>query len=121
VWGRVALFGPGEIVGYRIRHERRTRLFVFRTLAGDEPIATELPGVRPRVRLLVALHSAGRALLAKRLFDHLKRIELDAARLPDGFYVRVGIILSGRLPPRKILLSLLSSTALIPIERNRTP
>jgi hypothetical protein len=110
--GRVALFGPGEVVGYRIRYERRTRLFVFRTLASAEPRSTELPGVRPHVRLLVAVHSAGRAALAKRLFVYLARIGREPARLPDGFYLRVGVLLSGRLPRHKVLASLLSSTPL---------
>ncbi len=119
--GRVALFGPGEVVAYRIRQRRRTRLFVFRTLASDEALASAVPGVRPHVRLLVALHSAGRASLAKRLFAHLRRVRIEPARLPDGFYLRVGVILSGRLPPHKILVSVLSSTVLVPSEGPRTP
>jgi hypothetical protein len=35
-------------------------------------------------------------------------IPTDPDRLPDGFYVRVGVVLAGRLPAHTILLSLLS-------------
>ncbi len=112
--GCVALFDPGEVVAYRIRQRRHTRLFVFRTVEVGEPLATEVPGVRPRVRLLVAVRTAARARLAERLFAYLVRTGHLPSRLSDGFYLRVGAVLSGRLPPRKILASLLAAPVFIP-------
>jgi len=106
--GPVALFAAGELVAYRIRHRRRTRLFVFRTLDVDDRLAASLPGVRPRVHLLLEVHTAGRVRLVRGMFAHLVKNRRDPCGLPDGFYVRVGVALAGRLPPHKILLSLLS-------------
>jgi len=108
--GPVALFSSGELVAYRIRHHRRTRVFVFRTLDVDDRLAASLPGVRPRVRLLLEVRTAGRARLVRGLLAYLVKTRHDPCRLPDGFYVRVGVALAGRLPAHKILLSLLSSS-----------
>lgn len=105
--GPVALFGSEELVAIRIRSRRRTRLFVFRTLVVDDELAASVPGVRPRVRLLFQVRSAGRARLVARLFAYLVKLGQDPAGLPDDFYLRVGAALGGRLPPHRILLSLL--------------
>jgi hypothetical protein len=105
--GRIALFDPGALVAYRLRCERRSRLFVFRTLSTVRRAATVVPGVRPGVQLLLELRSAGRVRLAAKLFAHLEKRGRSAADLPDGFYIRVGAALGGRLPAQKILLSLL--------------
>ncbi|MDP9002457.1 MAG: hypothetical protein M3O46_20385 [Myxococcota bacterium] len=107
--GPVALFASGELVAYLLRSCRRGRLFVFRTLVVDDRLAAALPGVRPRVQLLLDTDSAGRSRLLRRLFTYLVKTSRDPARLPDGFFVRVGVALAGRLPAHKILLSLLSS------------
>jgi hypothetical protein len=108
--GPVALFSSGEIVAYRIRHHCRTRVFVFRTLDVDDRLAARLPGVCPRVRLLLEVPTAGRARLVRGLLAYLVKTGHDPCRLPDGFYVRVGVVLAGRLPTHKILRSLLSSS-----------
>jgi len=104
----VALFGPGEVVAYRIRYRRRTRVFVFRTLDVDDPLAASMPGVRPRVQLLLELGTRGRTRLVRGLFAYLSEHAHDPSSLPDAFYVRVGFALAGRLPAQEILLSLLS-------------
>jgi hypothetical protein len=106
--GPVALFAAGEIVAYRIRHRRRSRLFVFRTLEVDDRLAASLPGVHPRVHLLFEVHTAGRVRLVRGMFAVLLKNRHDPCGLPDGFYVRVGVALAGRLPRHKILPSLLS-------------
>jgi hypothetical protein len=106
--GPVALFAAGEIVAYRIRHRRRSRLFVFRTLKVDDRLAASLPGVHPRVHLLFEVHTAGRVRLVRGMFAVLLKNRHDPCGLPDGFYVRVGVALAGRLPRHKILPSLLS-------------
>jgi hypothetical protein len=105
--GPVALFGSGEIVAYLLRYRRRPRLFVFRTLTVDDRLAATIPGVRPRVQLLLQLHTPGRIRRARDLFAYLARTERGPSALADDFYVRLGAVLAGRLPSHKILLSLL--------------
>ena len=104
--GAVALFSSHELVAYRIRYRRKTRLFVFKTLEVDDHLAARLPGVSPRVRLLFDVRTSGRARLVRGLFAYLARAH-DPSVLPESFYVRVGIALGGRLPAHKILPSLL--------------
>ena len=106
--GPVACFRSGQVVAYLMRSRRRHRLFVFRTLDVDDALAATVPGVRPRVRLLLELRTAGRIRLARGLFGYLVRTGRDPSALPDAFYLRVGAVLGGRLPAHKILLSLLS-------------
>jgi hypothetical protein len=105
--GPVVRFESGEVVAYQIRSRRRRRLFVFRTLDVDDAFAVAVPGVRPRVQLLMELRTAGRTRLARSLFAYLVRTGCDPSALPDTFYVRVGARLAGRLPGHKILHSLL--------------
>jgi hypothetical protein len=105
--GSVALFSPGELVAYRIRYRRQTRLFVFRTLEVDDRLAARIPGVRPHVRLLFDVCTTGRARLVRGLFAYLVRTDRDPSVLPDIFYLRVAAAIGGRLPPHKILVSLL--------------
>jgi hypothetical protein len=105
--GPIALFGSGAIVAYRLRRLRRRRLYVFRTLHVDDRLAADVPGVRPRVQLLLSLNSASRVRLAQKLFSYLVNTRRDPSSIPDDFYLRVGVALGGRLPPRKIMLSLL--------------
>jgi len=113
--GPIALFAPGQIVAYRLRSQRRTRLFVFRTLDADDRLAASVPGVRPRVRLLVALRTAGRVRLARGLFAYLTRTGWDPSALSDAFYLRVGVALAGRKAPGRILPSLLNRTEFAPL------
>jgi hypothetical protein len=105
--GPVALFRPGEIVAYLLRGRRRGRLFVFRTLDVDDRLATSVPGVRPRVQLLLELHTPGRIRRGRDLFAYLGRTGRDPSGLADPLYVRVSAALGGRLPAHTILLSLL--------------
>src|SRR5580704_5415868 len=88
--GPVARFESGEIVAYEIRSRRRRRLFVFRTLEVDDALAVALPGVRPRVQLLMEVRTAGRMRLVRGLFAYLTRTGWDPSALPDTFYTRVG-------------------------------
>lgn len=105
--GAVALFDAEELVAYRIRHGRQTRLFVFRTLEVDDRLAAQVPGVSPRVQLLFDVRTSGRARLVRGLFAYLVKSR-DPSALPDSFYVRVGVALGGRLPGHKVLPALLA-------------
>ena len=78
------------------------------TLEVDDRLAATVPGVSPRVRLLLELHTALRIRRARALFAYLERTHCDPSALSNGFYVRVGVALSGRLPEPKILRSFLS-------------
>jgi len=108
--GPIAFFESGELVAYRIRYRRRTRVFVFRTLDVHDRLAASVPGVQPQVQLLLDLHSAGRARLVRGLFAYLARRRHDPSSLSDAFYLRVGAVLGGRLPTHKTLGSLLTSS-----------
>jgi hypothetical protein len=46
--------------------------------------------------------------MVRHLFRYLAKGGRDPRSLPDGFYVRVGVVLGGRLPAHKVLLSLLA-------------
>jgi hypothetical protein len=105
--GPVARFESGQVVAYQIRTRRRRRLFVFRTLDVDDAFAVAVPGVRPRVQLLLELRTAGRIRLVRSLFAYLVRTGRDPSARPDTFYTRLGALFGGRLPGHKILLSLL--------------
>jgi hypothetical protein len=106
--GPVALFAAGEVVAYELRYGGRPHLYVFRTLDVDDPLAARVPGVRPRVRLLVDLGCAGRIRLARSLFSYLLKTRREPSDLADAFYLRLSIALAGRWPAHKILVSLLS-------------
>ena len=80
--------------------------YVSREIA--TPAAT-VPGVSPRVRLLLELYTALRIRRSRALFAYLARTRRDPSALTDGFYVRVGVALAGRLPEPKILRSFLST------------
>ena len=107
--GPVVLFEPGQIVAYLLRRRRRARIFVFRTLDVDDRLAATVPGVAPRVRLLMDLRTLGRIRRVRALFVYLLRSGRVPSALPDDFYVRVGAVLGGRLPAHKVLLGLLRS------------
>jgi hypothetical protein len=113
--GPVALFAPDALVGYLFRSRRRAHLFVFRTLMVDDRLATLVPGVHPRVRLLVDVRSVARVRLIRSLFRRLLRDGQDPTALPDGFYLRVGVAVSGRLRRGNPLDSLAAHSAALEI------
>ena len=106
--GAVALFGPGEVVAYLLRHRRRPQLYVFRTLEVPDRLAASVPGVRPGVQLLIHLSTEGRVRFARGVFSYLLKSGREPSRLTDAFYLRISAAAAGRLPARRILLSLLS-------------
>jgi hypothetical protein len=94
--GPVAVFTPGAIVGYLTRTPAGVTLPVFRTLAVDDNLAAKVPGVAPRVRLLLFVRTAGRVRAVRRLFRLLSLRGIEPADLRDAFYVRVSAALRGR-------------------------
>ena len=107
--GPVALFDSEQIVGYRVRYGRQVRVFVFRTLEVDDRLAASVPGVQPRVQLLLNVRSPGRARIVRELFASLAENGCDPSGLSDALYLRIGVALAGRLPSREIPTSLLPS------------
>lgn len=110
--GSVAVVPPGSIAVYSLaRRNHRLCLFVFRAQSegARSPSSARLPGVEPRVELLLEARSTGRMRLVKSLFRHLKRARIDPSQLSDAFYVRVSVVLGGRLPPFKVLPRLLAN------------
>ncbi len=107
--GEVATFREARIVAYLVRPVGAQRLFVFRTLAREEPGSARVPGVWPKVRLLAEFKRAGRVDRMERLFAYLAKHGWDPSLLSDAFWLRVGQVLGGRLPRQKVLHSLLAS------------
>jgi hypothetical protein len=108
--GPVALFPPGEIVAYVIHARRPSRLYLFRTLHTlADPDQTTVPGVRPRVRLLLALDSQRLIRRCRRFFALLGRRQQPATDLTDGFYLRLERALRARAPLPRLLAALLEA------------
>jgi hypothetical protein len=61
------------------------------------------------VRLLFQMHTTKRIQRVRGLFAYLAQTGRDPSALAEGFYVRVGVVLGGRLPLHKILRTLLLS------------
>jgi hypothetical protein len=106
--GQVAVFAARQIVAYLLEPLGARRLFLFRTLEYQEVGAVAVPGVRPRVRLLVESSSSMRIDRVERLFGYLEKDGWEASSLSDPFWLRVGHLLGGRLPRHKVLLSFLA-------------
>ncbi len=103
--GDVALFEPGELVAYAVRAQRPPRLFVFRT-APAAPEGAAVPGVYPRVRLLLSLDHGRVLRRARRAFLLLERAGLSPTALPDRFYLRLDAVLRSRAPLTRLLRAL---------------
>jgi hypothetical protein len=105
--GSVLVLPPGQIAVYCLRAVK-CRSFVFRTLGRPEPLATEIPGVSPCVRLLMQMHTLGRLARLEELLRYLAKTRQQPSSLSDTFYLRLHAILSGKLPSSgKVLRSLL--------------
>lgn len=105
--GAVLGLPPGQIAVYCVRAVK-CRAFLFRTLATPEPLSSELPGVTPRVRLLLQTQTLGRLARLEELFRYLARSGQQPSSLSDTFYLRLNAILAGKLPSSgKVLRSLL--------------
>lgn len=105
--GPVAVFSPDRIVAYLIHGFGRRRLYIFRTLAGPEPMSAEIPGVQPAARLLLVVHTLARIGRVRRLFAYCEESGANPSAFGDLFYLRVSHLLGGRLPPHKVTFSLL--------------
>src|SRR5258708_27673133 len=69
----------------------------------DDRLAATIPGVRPRVQLLLQLRTPGRIRRARGLFAYFARTERDPSTRSDAFSVLVGVALAGRRPAPQIL------------------
>jgi hypothetical protein len=102
-FGHVARFAPDVLVAYQIESACRDSLFVFRTLVADDRLAAAITGVRPRVHLLLELHSAESLRRAGRVLADLQADGALLERLSDTFWGRVGTALRGRMAPHPTL------------------
>lgn len=105
--GAVLVLPPGQIALYCLRTVKY-RCFLFRTLGAPEELSSEVPGVSPRVRLLLQTQTLGRLARLQELLRYLARTGLQPSSLSDAFYLRLNAILNGRLPKGKALRSLLA-------------
>ena len=106
--GPVAVFQAHQLVACIVTTSvRRRRLFLFRTIARPDRSATELPGVRPCVNLLLELRTLARIEKLRRLLGFLEKRGLEPSSMSDAFYIRVSHVLGGHLTAPKIVLSLL--------------
>jgi hypothetical protein len=94
---RVAVFSPGQLVGYMIASSEHTHTFVFRTPHRTDDRGAKLPGVEPRVALLVDARGARAASRLRNMFGYFRRRRIDPERLSPEFWVRVDALLAGRL------------------------
>jgi hypothetical protein len=67
----------------------------------------DVPGVHPRVALLLELRTSARIDKLRRLLSFLEKHGLEPASMSDAFYLRVSHVLGGHLTAPKIVLSLL--------------
>jgi hypothetical protein len=105
--GPLAIFGVGALVGYCVESSYRRSLFLFRTLVVDDPLAARVIGVRPRVQLLLELHTAEGIRRTGRLLAYLLASGWSPDHLSDAFWGRASTALRGRMPPQASLVSLL--------------
>lgn len=106
--GPVAVFQPNRLVAYVMTTSaRRRRLFLFRTIGAVDATAAAVPGVHPRVALLLELKTSARIEKLRRLLGFLEKRGLEPSSMSDAFYLRVSHVLGGHLTAPKIVLSLL--------------
>lgn len=109
--GPIALFAPGRLVAYQAQVDGRRRVFVFRTLPAHDGRASGVPGVFPRVNLLLEVRTRGRAERVRKLFRFLVRDGWEVDALSDAFFVRTNQVLGGRLTSKRAVLALLRHEA----------
>ena len=95
----VALFAPSQLVAYMIEGVQHTLILVFRTLAALDPSAAKLPGVHPRVSLLLEARGTLSASRLRNLFRYLSRRGLRPEDLLRGLLGSLGRGLERPEPP----------------------
>jgi len=101
------VFGPGTVVAYRLRLQQRDQLFVFRTLQQPESLGTRVPGVRPRARLLMVVHSERHIQRALSLMRALRARGHGLDALRDDVFLRASQALGRHAPVASIVDSVL--------------
>ena len=111
--GPISLFGPGSLVAYLVRANRRSRLFLFRTVSEPEQLLTKVPGVQAAVRLLLVAHTARRIYRARRLLREIEKQGATPQTQSDVFYLRAAATLSSRVPIEHVVATLLRQEVLL--------
>ena len=94
---QVALFGPEQLVAYMIEGVQHTLTLVFKTLHTADPLGAKLPGVHPRVSLLLEARGSLAASRLRNLFRYLSKRGLRPEDLSEDFWVRLDAVLSGQV------------------------
>jgi hypothetical protein len=103
----VALFSPGRLVAYMLATPIWTRVYVFRTLAKPGATHSRIPGVAPRVDLLLDTRTRAAAARIRNMFRYFARNGRPPESLSETFWLRLGVLLGGRLRRGPHLPSLL--------------
>src|SRR5688572_10411989 len=105
--GAVHWVPPGQIALYTVRGHK-TRTFVFRTAAQRATLLSSVPGVSPRVTLLVQTTTLARQALLLGFFRSLIVAGRSPTSLDDLLFAKLNVLLSRRAPTREALDGLLS-------------
>jgi hypothetical protein len=107
--GPIRLFHSGEIVAYVLQANGRARIFVFRTLERPVADASIVPGVQPRVRVLIVADKGRRIYRARQMLATLGRLGLQTAQISDRFYLSAATTLGNRAPIESVVKTLLTN------------
>lgn len=95
--GQVVVFGPGQLVVYMIEGFRHTITYVFKTLPHATANAAKLPGVTPRVSLLLEARGSLSVSRIRNLLRYLERRKASPDDLSEAFWIRLDAVLSGQI------------------------
>jgi hypothetical protein len=105
----VASFEPSRLVLYMLETLRRPRVFALRTLPGAAPKGAILPGVSRAVDLLFATRTRSAAARVRNMLLYFQRRQIEPSKLSEDFWLRLGVLLNGRLRSGPHLPSLLAT------------
>jgi hypothetical protein len=106
---RIASVEPGRIVLYMVETPRRPRVFAFRTLPGDSAAGATVPGVSRAVDLFFATRTRAAASRVRNMLIYFQRRCIGPDTLSEDFWLKLGVLLDGRLRRGPHLASLLAA------------
>lgn len=91
--GDIAIFRTCKVVVYCISTSKKKKAFLFKTLQNG---GTKVPGVMPEISLLCEAGSKGKVGRLMQVLTSLERKGVAVSDLPDGFFLRLNVILGNR-------------------------